>query len=294
MDNNKVYEQVNERIISLLEQGVAPWRRPWKSQGIKPAMNLISKKRYSGCNFFLVNSMGYSCPWWATFNQVKQRGGNVKKGEKGTLIVFWKSLSIKEKNEQGESINKEIPFLKTSYIFNMEQCEGLKIQKEDDVALINHDPITECEKIRDKFPLGMPELRHQHDRAYYNPGLDFINLPKMGLYENPEEYYQTLYHESIHATGHKSRLNRNTLTDIHYFGDANYSQEELVAEMGASYLAAFSNIDNCTIQNSASYLSSWLAAIRKDNKLLIKSASQAQKAVDYLIGPQFQSEEGNE
>lgn len=296
MNNDKVYEQVNERIIALLEQGVSPWRKPWKSENgkIEVAKNLISKKPYRGCNFFIVNSMGYSSPYWLTFNQAKQKGGNVKKGEKGTLIVFWKTFSVSETNEKSETKNKDIPFLRTSYIFNVQQCENLKVEEEPKIDLVDHNPIESCENALKKFPLGMPELRHVQDRAFYSPSQDYINMPKMGLFESGQEYYHTLFHESIHATGHKSRLNRQTLTDIHYFGDANYSQEELVAEMGASYMSALCGIDNVTIQNSASYLSNWIAAIRKDNKLVLKAASQAQKAVDFLTGYQYTEESENE
>lgn len=296
MNNEKIYDQINERIISLLEQGVSPWRKPWKTNNgkIEIAKNLISKKPYRGCNFFIVNSMGYKSPYWLTFNQAKQKGGNVKKGEKGTQIVFWKTFSIKEKNENGEIKDKDIPFLRTSYIFNVEQCENLKIEESGNVELIQHNSIDECEKILQKFPLGMPELKHQQERAFYSPSLDYINMPKMGLFDTAEEYYNTLFHESVHATGHKSRLNRQTLTDIHYFGDENYSQEELVAEMGASYMSAICGIEKVTIDNSASYLSNWIAAIRKDNKLILKAASQAQKAVDFLTGYQYQEDKEEE
>lgn len=295
MDNNKIYEQVNERIISLLEKGVAPWRKPWKTGKIEIARNMISKKPYRGCNFFITNSMGYTSPLWGTFNQIKSKGGNVKKGEKGTIIVFWKTFDIKEKKECGKEVNKTIPFLRTSYIFNFEQCENLKIEETKEEELSNHDPIESCELLRNKFPLGMPELRHNQGRAFYNPTLDYISLPEKGLYKTMEEYYQTFFHETIHATGHKSRLNRDTLNGFNYFGDEVYSQEELVAEMGASYLACFAGIDNAVIDNSASYLNGWLNALRKDNKLLLKAASQAQKAVDFLIGPQFaEAEEAGE
>ena len=297
MCNNKIYEQVNERIISLLEKGVAPWRKPWKSGKIEIAKNMISKKPYRGCNFFITNSMGYTSPLWGTFKQIQSKGGNVKKGEKGTIIIFWKTFDIKEKQSNGEFKDKTIPMLRYSYVFNAEQCENLKLDMPDDQNLIEHDSIADCENIISNFPLGMPELRHNMGRAFYNPSLDFISLPEKGLYNTMEEYYQTFFHETIHATGHKSRLNRDTLNGFNYFGDEVYSQEELVAEMGASYLAAFAGIDNAVIDNSASYLNGWLSALRKDNKLLLKAASQAQKAVDYLLQTKFgeviNDDEGN-
>jgi len=294
MNNEKVYDQVNQRILDLLEKGVAPWRKPWRNENgkIEFAKNFISKKPYRGCNFFLLNSLGYNSNYWLTFNQAKQLGAKIKKGEKGTIIIFWKSLSITEKTDKGEDISKNIPFLKYSYVFNTEQCENLKVTEEKSQDLIDHNPIECCENLLKNFPLGMPEIKHNDDRAFYSPSLDYINMPKRGLFENIQEYYNTLFHESVHATGHKNRLNRKTLTDFHYFGDSNYSQEELVAEMGASYISAFCGIDNVTINNSASYLNNWINAIRKDNKLILKASSQAQKAVDYLMGYKYDESEG--
>jgi len=291
MNHNKVYDQVNEKIIDLLEKGVNPWRKPWKSGKIEIAKNMISKKPYRGFNFFITNNQGYNSPLWGTFNQIKSKGGTVKKGEKGTIIVFWKTFNVKEKQENGTEKDKTIPFLKTYYVFNYEQCESLSLNEEESIELLEHNPIESCEKIKSNFPIGMPQIRHNQGRAFYNPSLDFISLPEKGLYENAEEYYHTLFHECIHATGHKSRLNRDTLTSFNFFGDPVYSQEELVAEMGASYLSAFSGIDNVTVENSAAYLSGWLAALRKDNKLLLKAASQAQKSVDYLLNIKFEEEE---
>ncbi len=294
MCNNKIYDQVNEKIISLLEQGVNPWRKPWRTGKIEVARNFVSKKAYRGCNFFITNSMGYTSPLWGTFNQIKAKGGNVKKGEKGTIIIFWKTFDIKEKQENGTEKNKTIPLLKYSYIFNAEQCENLNLTEENPVELKEHNPLEACETVKANFPLGMPELRHNNARAYYSPSLDYISLPERGLYDKIEEYYHTFFHETIHATGHKSRLNRETLTGCSYFGDACYSQEELVAEMGASYLSAFTGIDSVTIDNSAAYLSGWLAALRKDKTMLLKASSQAQKAVDYLLKTKFNEDISDE
>ncbi len=281
----KIYDQINNRIIELLEKGVAPWRQPWKTESIKPAMNLISKRYYTGCNFFMTNCQGYTSPFWATFKQYQSKGATVKKGEKGTPIIFYKPLEIKEKQQNGELKDKTIPLMRLSYVFNSQQVEGLELKQEDQV-LTPCNPIESCQELIKKFPLGMPEIRHNEARAFYNFNLDYINLPKMDLYNESEEYYQTLFHESIHATGHEKRLHRATLQNIHCFGDADYSKEELIAELGASYLSAFAGIDNKTIENSASYLSNWLNVLRKDNKFLIQASAQAQKAVDYLIGKQ--------
>lgn len=288
MSQNKIYEQVTDKIISLLEKGVIPWQKPWKSGNIELAKNMISKKEYQGINFFITNSMGYSSPLWGTYNQILSKGGQVKAGEKGTIIVFWKTFNVKEKNSKGEEKNKTVPLLRYFHVFNAEQCENLSFSEAKAEETLTHLPLEACEKIKEGFPLGMPELRHNEARAFYSPSQDFINLPMMNLYTNVEEYYQTLFHECIHATGHKSRLNRATLNDIHFWGDENYSQEELVAEMGASYLAAVAGIDNVTIENSTSYLQGWLHALRKDSKLLIKAAAQAQKAVDYLLQTKYE------
>jgi antirestriction protein ArdC len=281
--SEKIYEIVNERIISLLEKGVAPWRMPWKTKKILAGRNLITKKPYTGCNFFSVNVQGYTSPFWGTYNQIQSKGGNVRQGEKGTPIIFWTTFSSKDQKE-GEKA-KEIPFLKMSYVFNLEQCENMKIEQEEDFQPKEHNSIESCENIISNYPLGMSEILHEGQRACYNFNLDIIKMPPKGLFENIEDYYHTLFHESVHATGHKSRLNRS-LNEIHAFGDPVYSHEELIAEMGASYLSAFSGIDCKIIDNSASYLSHWLHALRKDNKFLIRAASQAQKAVNFLTQAQ--------
>mgnify|MGYP001765855538 CR=1 FL=1 len=285
--SEKIYDQINNRVIELLEKGVAPWRQAWKTNAIKPAVNLISGRQYSGCNFFLVNCQGYASPYWATFKQFQSKGATVKKGEKGTPIIFYKPLAIKEKQENGDIKDKTIPLIRLSYVFNVEQVEGIEIKK-DEQNLTPCNPIETCQNLISKFPLGMPEIRHNNSRAYYNFNLDYINLPSMNLYSKSEEYYQTYFHEIIHSTGHEKRLNRG-LNQIHCFGDENYSNEELIAELGASYLSAFAGIDNAIIENSASYLSNWLRILRKDNKFLLKASAKAQQAVDYLIGKQQES-----
>lgn len=292
--SSTLYTQVNDRIIALLESGVCPWRKPWLSPQTSGApRNLASGKAYRGVNYWLLNCSPYTSPFWATYRQVAARGGQVKKGEKGTQIVFWK-IYEKEKgvSESGEKLVDSFPMLRSFYVFNIEQCEGLNIAPEPAAPVgVEHNPIESCEKLIAGYPLGMPEVRHEEARAFYRPSQDFINMPKKHLFGKIEEYYSTLFHEQIHATGHESRLNREGVQGTSFFGDAIYSFEELIAEMGASYMCAAAGIENATIENSAAYLSNWLAALRKDNKLIFKAASAAQKAVDFLLQTKFDNME---
>ncbi len=283
-----IYDTITQKIISRLEQGVVPWRKPWTgSQSNDSPKNLVSNKPYRGINTFLLGSSGYDSNLWGTFKQVQELGGNVKKGEKGTLGVFWKILEKDSQTENGEAKKDKIPLLKTFWLFNASQCEGLKLETSP-LEMQPVNPIESCESLIAKFVLGLPEVRYNETRAYYNPMLDFINLPKMERFPKTEEFYSTYFHEMIHATGHKTRLNRKGINEKTFFGSEVYSQEELVAEMGASFLCGLCQIDNATVDNSAAYIGNWLHALRNDNKLVLTTASQAQKAVDYLTQIKFE------
>lgn len=274
----KPQEIINNRFIELLEKGVAPWRQPWKSRQRGLAQNIISGKKYTGCNFFITNFQEYNSSKWGTFQQFKKLGGNVKKGEKGTPIIFYKGLE--KENDKGEK--QVIPFARLSYIFNLEQVEGLEVEESRQVPLKNHDLIEHCENVIKNFPLGFPKPQHNEDKAYYNPSRDVINLPELGLFSSPEEYYHTYFHESIHATGHERRLKREEVYKTAAFGSGAYSKEELVAELGASYMSAHCGIDNHIIENSASYIAGWLKVLKENANFITQASSKAWKAFEYL------------
>jgi antirestriction protein ArdC len=280
-----VYEIVNNRILELLEQGTVPWRKPWNAATGMPR-NLTSKKEYRGVNVFLLSCMPYSSPYWLTYKQATDKGGNVRKGEKSTLVVFWKLLAAGETSET-EATGK-VPLLRYYNVFNLEQCEG--IEAPDSGETVNQfDPIDKAADIITGMPLK-PEIKYGGNRAYYSPVLDYIQLPHLHSFESPEEYYNTMYHELVHSTGHSQRLGRKSILEPSYFGSHEYSKEELVAEMGAAFLSGYSGIENRTIENSAAYIKGWLSALKGDKKLLVLAAAQAQKAADFILNHKLEEE----
>ena len=292
MEKKNVYEEVTEKMIEILESGVCPWKMPWKSKAQNPfPINIKSKKPYRGVNIILLLCSSFESNVWGTFNQLKDAGYSVKKGEKATKVIFWKVLDIEKKNEEGKIENDKVPLLKEYCVFNIQQTEEfVKESPSDQIVSDEKNRLEDCEKIISLFPLGMPEIKHAPGKAFYNPKLDFISIPRIDDYSQEEEYYQTFFHECVHATGHSSRLNRDTLESINFFGDDSYSREELIAEMGASFLSAFSGILPKTISNSAAYLQNWINALRGDSRLIISAACYAQRAVDYLVNIKFEAE----
>ena len=271
-----VYEQITQRVISLLTSGTIPWRKPWNVQTGLPR-NLISKKPYRGINAFLLHAMSYESPYWLTFHQAAQLGGTIRKGEKACPVVFWKQMTVDEE-EPGEQ--RRIPLLRYYHVFNLAQCEGLKQTPDLSPAhLCSAQPASIIEQMPNR-----PTIRHGMSRAFYQPVEDFVGMPNSQRFEKEAEYFATLFHEVIHSTGHPSRLNRQTLTLKAGFGSGPYCKEELIAEMGAAFLCAHAGIVDRTIENSAAYLKGWLEQFRNDHTLIIKAAAQAQKAVDFILG----------
>jgi len=275
----KVYDIINQRIIELLEQGTVPWHKPWNAQANYPK-NLISKKEYRGINIFILASGPYSSPYWMTFNQIKNKGGHVLKGEKSMPVIFWKWLD-KRTAEGEETASGKIPMLRHYNVFNLEQVEGVTAPEPEESSN-DHQPLTLPAQIFKTMPLR-PELKFGGNRAYYSPTLDYIQLPHLSSFETQEEYYNTLFHELSHATGHASRLARKSILEPSYFGSHEYSKEELVAEMGAAFLSGYCCTEHRTLENSAAYIQGWLKALKNDKTLLIHAAAQAQKAADYIL-----------
>lgn len=278
-----VYAMVTERIVELLEQGVIPWRKPWRPEAGEHR-NLVSKKPYRGINVFLLGALGYDSPFWLTYKQAKQLGGSVKKGEKGATVVFWKWLDKKEEDESGDLKQVKIPMLRYYTVFNLEQTEGIpaeKIPAGEDCAESEVLPIEAAVSLIDSMP-QRPAIGHGGNRAYYSPSRDRVQLPNMEQFDMVEEYYCAAFHELAHATGHSSRLDRKEVTGCNPFGSEDYSKEELVAEMTAAYLCGVTGIEQGTIENSAAYIQGWLKQLKDDRKLVIHAAAAAQKAADFI------------
>lgn len=271
---SKVYEIITNKIIEQLEKGVIPWRKPWVNNG---SVNWLTQKPYRGVNSMLLEAGEY-----ATFKQITDAGGKVKKGAKSEMVVFWKMNEYE--TDEGETT--KIPTLRYYNVFNIAtQVEGLESKRNEES--FDHDPIEAGEEILKQY-MNAPELRFAPGRAYYRPSMDYVSVPNMKDYPNPNEYYSVLFHEMVHSTGHKSRLNRTGITEMAGFGSETYSKEELVAEMGAAMLCGVAKIDNHTIENSASYIASWLRKLKDDKKMVIQAAGQAQKAADYILGVTYE------
>lgn len=271
-----VYQIITDRIVALIEAGTVPWQQPWHSEQGE-VRNLLTETPYRGINVWMLGSAGYASPFWLTYNQAKAQGGHVRQGEKGYPIVFLKNYVGIDK-DTGDEEKRFV--LKYYTVFNSLQCEDITTPTLDTPAH-HFTPIEICEKLVGNMP-QKPAILHGSSQAFYRPSQDAVHMPDPTAFERREAYYSTLFHELTHSTGHADRLNRATLKDMVRFGDANYSKEELVAEMGATYLCGVCGIENATITNSAAYLNGWLSALRHDNKLLIQAAAQAQKAADFI------------
>lgn len=281
-----VYEVITNRIIEQLEQGVAPWQKPWSARGDAGLPhNFATKKAYRGINVWMLTCTGYPSPAFLTFKQAQDLGGTVRKGEKGYPVVFWK-FGQNEDKSTGEI--KDYAMCRYYTVFNIAQCDNIQIDLPAPSDVPEVPAIDCCESIVANWQ-GKPTIDHGSNRgAFYQPSCDRVSMPARDLFVNSEEYYSTLFHELTHSTGHKSRLNRSTITEMAPFGSCNYSREELIAEMGAAFLCGFAGIENKTIDNSASYIAGWLRKLRDDHKLVITAAQQAQKACDLILGHKFE------
>lgn len=276
-----VYEIITNRIIEKLEAGEIPWKKSWNAQTQAPR-NLTSGKLYSGINVFLLLSARYQSPYWLTFKQATERGGSVRKGEKGYPVVFW-SKTEKEDPETGEV--KEVGFLRYYTVFNVAQIDGLQ-----DVPSVEIHQIQEgaeqfdlAEQIVAAMP-QRPEIRHGFTRAFYSPADDSVSMPAQNAFVGGAEYYSTLFHELTHSTGHENRLGRHQTIKNHAFGSQDYSKEELVAEFGAAFLCAEAGVSMAVIDNQTAYIQGWLKALKNDSKLLVNAAAQAQRAANFIMG----------
>ena len=272
-----VYEVITERILEELERGVVPWRRPWDQVASK---NIATGKKYRG-----INAITLPGGLFATFKQVKDLGGNVKKGVHGFPVVFFSfpdhAKEKEEEKEDGKEDGRTAPIIRYYHVFRVEDCEGLKIEK---IKEEGSTSIEAAEAIIQKMPNRPVIIEKTSTEAYYSPSTDTVQIPNRSQFSMIEEFYSTLFHELAHSTGHADRLGRKTLTEIAAFGSSEYGKEELVAEFGASFLCGEAKIDNTTIKNSASYIASWKRVIKADSRLVIQAAGMGQKAADYILG----------
>lgn len=281
MKTTQAYETITQKIIDSMENGTVPWRKPWSANVPK---NLFSGKSYRGVNNWLLSMIDTQLPAFATFNQVKQHGGMIKKGSKSVPVYFFQMKNYKEEKDGEEKLRK-IPIMRQYAVFTLEDIDGIDFSKFIDPKL-DFEPNADAQTLIDAYlsAEGIPFTHDGNDQAYYVPSLDIIKMPRKEDFKTTSAYYATSFHEIGHSTGHEKRLNRFEKCQIgsHKRGEA-YSFEELVAELTSSYLCALTGIDNeLDTEQSAAYIKSWLKVLKDDKAMIWKAAAQAQRAVDYI------------
>lgn len=274
---DRVYENAINQILDSLEKGVVPWQKPWTG-GVAGPYNPITKRYFTGINRVILGTTCFPSPYFMGFDQAKKAGGFVKKGEKGTHIIKFSKVvkKVLDDNNEEQVITKIYPMTLT--VFNLTQISGLKFDTPEENKV--HEPIEAADLIIKGMP-NPPKINEQDSyKAAYSPNSDVVIMPKRSQFKSIEEFYNTLFHELTHSTGHESRLNRPIKN---FFGDNKYSQEELIAEMGAACLANMVGIFDTTLKNSVAYIQSWAKAIRNDKMLIFKAASQSKKACDFIL-----------
>lgn len=282
-----IYEIVTNRIIEKMEQGVIPWKKPWKD-AVRPA-NAITRRPYTGVNFFLLAAGRFASPYWLTWNQTQELDGHVREGERSEIVVFWKTYEDERQvtaNEaqQPESEKARRRFVLRYYrLWNVEQVElPEKARAKFQPETRTFDPIAEAERIISEMR-DAPAIEYHGSLAFYRPSTDTVVLPPRETFLSTEAFYECAYHEHVHAVGHAKRLNRPGITESIHFGSERYGREELVAELGAAFLCAAAGIDNATIENHAAYLKGWIDALRADKRAIVHAAAHAEKAADYIL-----------
>ena len=289
-ERQDVYTRITGRIIQSLEQGVRPWVKPWSAENatgriIRPLRH--NGQAYSGINVLMLWSaaveQGFSCPMWMTFKQAIELNAHVRKGEKGSLVVYANTVTKTEADGDGVEVEREIPFMKGYTVFNAEQIEGLPelFYTRPEAKFTGPARIDHAEAF---FANTKADIRIRGARAYYASEADFIAMPPIESFRDAESYYATLTHEGTHWTRHPSRLERDFGRKA--WGDEGYAREELVAELGSAFLCADLELTPEVREDHASYIASWLDVLKNDKRAIFQAASYAQKAVDFLHGLQ--------
>lgn len=320
MTKNDVYQAVTDRILEALAEGTVPWRKPWTGTDEVPT-SLSSGKPYRGVNVLLLGLAGYGDPRWGTFKACKDAAvkaarsqgreiiekqgkpgkrpyfvevvdgiekpflGGVRKGEKGTAVILWKPVSKDFPQENGETERGSYMLLRQYTVFNAEQCSEIPALEVEELS--QHEVNERAEAVWDGYKYR-PGLGHGGNRAFYNPARDAVTMPHPEQFVGSDEYYQTLFHELVHSTGHESRLKR---LEPAVFGSDPYAKEELVAEIGASMLAGLCGMSTAAGDQSVAYIDNWSKRLKAEPKLIVQAAAQAQKAADRILGTTFENEE---
>lgn len=285
-----VYQIVTDRIISQLEKGEIPWHKPWTGVA-DGAFNRVSKKPYSLLNQFLLDKSGE----WASYKQWEKLGGHVRKGEKGSIVVFWKINKYKESVEidgKTEERVRVIPLLKYYTVFHIDQVDGVNpLDKHEPII---HEPIEEAEDVISDYisRSGIDFSEEESNRAYYSPAFHRVVVPKKEQFPILEEYYSTAFHELTHSTGHNTLLDRFSEQKNAKFGSDDYSKEELVAEIGSATIMNMLGMEiPKTFENSVAYIQNWLSVLKNDKKFIVSASSMAGKAINLIMGIEEKNKE---
>ena len=283
----EIRQQITEKIIEAIRNGTPPWRKGWRNDAnCGTPSNALSNRSYRGINILLLElaalEHGYESKWWASYRQWQTLGAQVRRGEHGTQIVFWRPLVRKVTiNDDGEEQTQSFPILKTWTIFNVAQVEGKEVEH---LRNLNHAPanFTDYSPAEEAISATGADIRFGGDRAFYRPQGDFIQLPPKESFFGLREFYSTALHEISHWSGHESRLAR--LTKNARFGDHVYAFEELVAEIGGCFLANEIGIPQSDdLRNQHAYLAHWLQVLENDPKAIFTAATQASAASDFIL-----------
>lgn len=274
-----VYEIVTKQILNLLDEGTVPWAKPWRTTLHK---NPATKHTYRGinqllCEAYMMGNEDWTDPLWVTYKGAEKLGGNVVKDEKSNIVVYWK-WNIEKDEETGEEKRTGGYYLYYR-VFNVAQCENLELPEVEELELV---PNEEAQRVIDEYEKS-PKIVYGGNSAYYRPSADLVNVPKSKDFVDSDSFYAVNFHELIHSTGHKTRLERDGVMTIDEFGSESYSKEELIAELGCAMLCAQTGISPEQIERSASYLDSWRSKLSDEPKWIVQAASKAQKACEYML-----------
>jgi len=323
-----ICDRITQRIIDFLDEGIIPWQKPWVGGSANAPRSVSTKKVYRGTNLAILGCSGFKSPWWLTFGQARKLGGAVRKGQKAYPVHYWKFPKLQDCplcggddheavascpkcDDNGKYIGKFAQLFSFN-VFNASQCDGLPEKYyeiiEDSKRLNDFSPIEKADEIVNNYAKvyhddklaergeylhdNPPTVFHdQQDRNYYSPLADEVHLTTPEQFISNEEYYSVCFHELVHSTGHKDRLEREGVTGLNFFGSHEYSKEELVAEIGSTYLCGIAGIDRDTvIKNSAGYIQSWKKKLEDNTDWIVWAGTRASKACDHILGTEYGKE----
>jgi antirestriction protein ArdC len=296
-ERQDVYTRVTGKIIADLEQGVCTWMKPWNAGNTAGRITRPLRHNgiaYSGINILMLwaeaMDKGFTAPTWMTFRQALELKANVRKGEKGSLVVYANSITRTEENDKGEEAEREIHYMKGYTVFNVEQIEGLP-EHYYGKPEVPTTPVERIDHAEAFFKATEADIRYRGDRAFYSNDGDYIQMPVIEAFRDAESFYATLAHESTHWTKHSSRLDRSFGRKV-WGDDEGYAHEELVAELASAFLCADLGITPEVRDDHAAYIANWLQVLRNDKRAIFQAASHAQRAVEYLHSLQPREQEG--